>query len=89
MRFRTNLAVLAAVSTAALFALSGCNPCEKLEEKLCADLGAEDCALWKKGGGPESLTGGRRDSRACTNMMAGPSYDAMLKGARAMADALR
>lgn len=78
---------LVAVVVSSLVALSGCNACEKLEEKVCADLGAADCAIWKQAGGPDTLFSGRRQTRACVNMMTGPMYDALLGGARAMVDA--
>jgi hypothetical protein len=74
--------LLALASTA----LGGCNACEKLEEKICGDLGADDCAIWKEADGPKSLYGGRRENRACTNMLAGPAYDGMLKGAQAVVE---
>jgi hypothetical protein len=47
-------------------ALSGCDSCGKLDERMCADLGAEDCALWKESGmsftdqAEQSPGGGRR-----------------------------
>ena len=28
-------------------ARGGLRPCERLDDRLCADLGPEDCALWK------------------------------------------
>ena len=80
------LPLLSTALLTALLALTGCNACEKLEEKMCTDLGA-DCPLWKQAGGPEALYGGRRANRACMNMMTGPTYDAMLKGARAVVEA--
>ncbi|MGZ3422699.1 MAG: hypothetical protein ACXVEF_26420 [Polyangiales bacterium] len=27
--------------------LAGCNPCRTLDDKLCADLGPADCAVWQ------------------------------------------
>ncbi|WP_437776897.1 hypothetical protein [Sorangium sp. So ce1097] len=28
----------------------GCNVCEDLDTRMCEDLGAEDCALWREKG---------------------------------------
>ncbi|WP_438015409.1 hypothetical protein WMF18_31675 [Sorangium sp. So ce315] len=28
----------------------GCNVCEDLDARMCGDLGAEDCALWRENG---------------------------------------
>jgi hypothetical protein len=75
------------VLASSMLLLGGCNACEELEKSLCKDLGEEDCALWKEADGPSSLYGGRRENRACINMSAGPSYDAVLKGAKAVAEA--
>lgn len=33
-----------------VLATTGCNVCEDLDKRMCADLGAEDCALWKEAG---------------------------------------
>jgi hypothetical protein len=46
------LAALAVVAwmgaeVAGALARGGAHPCARLDERLCADLGATDCALWK------------------------------------------
>ncbi len=28
--------------------VAGCDVCGKLDERMCTDLGAEDCAVWKE-----------------------------------------
>ncbi len=54
------------VGVALVGVLSGCDSCGKLDERLCADLGAEDCAVWKASGttftdqAEQSPGGGRR-----------------------------
>src|SRR5690606_26672058 len=50
-----SLALLAGVGVAGSVALTlggalvrgGLRPCERLDERVCRDLGAEDCAVWK------------------------------------------
>lgn len=47
--------------------LAGCDVCGKLDERMCNDLGAEDCALWKENkmtftDQTEGATGGGRRS---------------------------
>lgn len=70
--------------------LPSCNNCEALEAKICEDLGAEDCKLWKDAQGADSLSQGRRAGRACFNARFNPmQYDPYLKGAKAIADAMR
>lgn len=54
------------VGVALVGVLSGCDKCGKLDERMCADLGSEDCAVWKEGGmtftdqAEQSPGGGRR-----------------------------
>jgi hypothetical protein len=49
--------------------LGGCNNCEKLTEKVCAELG-KDCELWKEIGGPDQITPqGRKVNRACGDVL--------------------
>lgn len=72
------------------FALAGCaDNCPKLQEKVCTDLGPEDCAVWKGVGAHEDMIpkGGRGISRACGMMMNEPAYTPLLGGARATATA--
>jgi hypothetical protein len=60
------------VVSLALATLGGCkNKCVTLEERVCSDLGAADCALWRERGGAEAArlavrcsTNTRRSSRA-------------------------
>ncbi len=75
-----------ALAAAALF--SGCNQCESLEEKLCGDLGAEDCKVWQESNGPDMLYSGRRSNRFCFNARF-TGYDPLLAGARAHAAAMK
>jgi hypothetical protein len=52
-----------------LLGLGGCNDCEKLTEKVCAELG-KDCELWKEIGGPDQITPrGRKVNRACGDVL--------------------
>jgi hypothetical protein len=54
---------------AASLCFSGCNNCEKLTEKVCAELG-KDCELWKEIGGPDQITPqGRKVNRACGTIL--------------------
>ena len=72
------------LSCVVMIAMASCGPCEELEAKLCHDLGAEDCALWrqppvgKAGIGSDTMT-----SESCANTQSGPVYDRMLSAARA------
>lgn len=47
-----------------LLLLGGCNVCEQLDEKICADLGEEDCAYWTdemdRAGSPSRSAPGRQ-----------------------------
>ncbi|MBW2529087.1 MAG: hypothetical protein JRI23_33225 [Deltaproteobacteria bacterium] len=70
-----------------LIGTTGCNPCDKLEERICNDLGEADCKAWKEAGGPDTLRSGRRPKRSCTNALG--NYDPHLKGAKAIASAQR
>ena len=36
-----------AVMVGAVFAMGGLRPCERLDDRLCRDLGPDDCAIWK------------------------------------------
>ncbi|MDP3238064.1 MAG: hypothetical protein Q8N26_35055 [Myxococcales bacterium] len=90
MHRRFNVIVAVGVIITGLW---GCKTCEKLEEQLCADLGAADCALWKQAGGPASMVpAGRGAGRACGNVLNSDlGYQGMLTGARgtAIAEALK
>ena len=81
------IAKLGAAFVAALV-FSGCNQCESLEEKLCGDLGAEDCKVWRESNGPDILYSGRRSNRFCFNAR-WTGYDPLLQGARAHASAMK
>ena len=50
-----------------LSAQLGCNNCEKLEEKMCADLGS-DCEQWKELGKP-GIPEGRGANKMCGNAL--------------------
>lgn len=81
---------MAVVAALGLWALSGCNNCEALEQKICEDLGAEDCSLWKQANGPATLTSGSRANRGCFNARFNPmQYGPYLAGAKAVAESMR
>ena len=64
-------------------ALAACNPCKKLEDKMCADLGAEDCAIWRAP--PLDRLGvgrGNMNAQMCSNAMDEPTYGQLLDAAR-------
>lgn len=70
--------------------LPACDNCAALEEKLCEDLGAEDCKIWREGKGPEALLSGRRASRGCFNARFNPmQYGPHMTGAKAMVEAMK
>jgi hypothetical protein len=68
-----------------LVGVAGCDPCGQLEEKICNDLGEEDCKAWREAGGPDSLRSGKRAKRSCTNALG--NYEPHLTGAKAIAKA--
>lgn len=87
----------------ACIALTGCNVCEDTDAKFCADLGAEDCALWKEkelnfvaqaenGGGrekfPRSLIFGK-GSTMCQSATNDAVYPQMLKAYKDQIAAVR
>jgi len=73
-----------------LAGVNACNNCEKLVEKVCTDLGPEDCAYWKQQGGDEKLIpGGRKVNRVCGQMTDDVVYQPLLKGQRDMIKAYR
>jgi hypothetical protein len=75
---------------AMLLVASGCNNCEKLTQKLCTDLGPEDCAVWKKAGLEESMIpGGRKVNSACGSMMSDAIYPNILQGTRQQVEATK
>ena len=81
---------MAVIAPILLWSITGCNNCEVLEEKLCEDLGAEDCRLWKEANGPKALTMGSRPNRGCFNARFNPmQYSPYLAGAKAIADSMR
>lgn len=58
----------------------GCGkPCEALEEKLCNDLGADDCKVWKDNG-KSGFPSGNRLTKKCVNALG--KYDVYLKTAK-------
>lgn len=51
-------------------ALPACASCEDMVEKVCSELGPEDCETWKSIGGPDQVVpGGRKANNACRTMM--------------------
>lgn len=71
-----------------LGASGGCSPCESLEQKICDDLGEENCTIWRENG-RTALPDGRRAFKMCVNAYFGPTYSAILTGARASAEAMK
>lgn len=64
-------------------AVLACNPCKNLEDKMCADLGAEDCAIWRAP--PLDRLGvgrGHMNAQMCSNAMDEPTYGQLLDAAR-------
>jgi hypothetical protein len=81
-----------ACAAAALFvlAVAGCNNCEKMVEKVCGDLGPDDCAVWKRNGLDKSfIPTGRGTNSTCGRMMSGSAYEGLIKGARQQVAAAR
>ncbi len=75
---------LFAVGCLSLGLLAGCNQCEKLTASICADLGAEACAVWKSIDGPDQVVPiGRRPNRACSQVRSNDTaYQGLLLAAR-------
>src|SRR6187431_192679 len=63
--------------------VAGCHNCEKLAERMCTDLGPEDCAAWREAGGPEAfIPHGSRPNKTCGMIMdIDASYQGLLNGA--------
>ena len=73
-----------------LVCLSGCNNCDALIENVCAEVGPDDCALWKEAKGPDMLTSGSRPERFCRNQRFRPGSTAVFaSAARQTATAMR
>ncbi len=74
-----------AVGTAALALASGglgaCKGCDDLIAKMCTDLGADDCAYWKKHGWDQQmLPKGARVNAYCRDpMMSDAFYPKLLE----------
>lgn len=79
----------------------GCNVCEDLDTRMCADLGEEDCALWKEQGlnfvaqaktrpraGLKQLLFGP-DANSCQSAGSDAVYPQILEGAKMQIAALR
>ncbi len=61
---------------------AGCSMCEPLEARVCEDLGAEDCQLWRDKG-RTGIPQGRRPERQCMNSRFLPGeYDIVLRAAK-------
>ncbi len=50
MKKSVSRSLLSITLAGACLALSGCNVCQDVDAKVCADLGPQDCALWKEKG---------------------------------------
>jgi hypothetical protein len=83
---KTLLGLALALASVLLLA-SGCNNCEKLTDRLCKDLGPEDCASWREAGGPDSvIPRGSGVNKTCGMIMdIDASYQGFLQGARGTA----
>lgn len=67
------------------FALAACNNCEKLVDKVCGDLGADDCEIWKELDGPDNVAStGRRQNDRCGDVLEGIPYDSAVLAARTL-----
>jgi hypothetical protein len=65
--------------------LAGCNNCEKLVDKLCSDLGPEDCEIWKELDGPDTAASkGRRQNDRCGAVLEELPYESALIAARGL-----
>ncbi len=73
-----------------VFASVGCGKvCDQLENKICTDLGPEDCVIWKEDlGGLESIRSGRKADKNCGNMMM-MGYDTMLANYKPAIEAIK
>ena len=59
-------------------------------QKMCADLGPDDCAYWKAHGMDAKLIpGGRGVNKACSMMKGDAVYSPMLKGQQNWVKAMR
>src|SRR5688572_8911211 len=68
-----------------LCGLAACNNCEKLVDKVCGDLGADDCAIWKELDGPENVASeGRRQNDRCGDVLEGVAYDSAVLAAQSL-----
>lgn len=80
---RLALTVLPVSSLVLGLIVAGCNNCEKLVEKICTDLGPEDCQVWKAQGlDQQIIPGGRKVNRACGQMMDDAIYSKLVPPAR-------
>jgi len=74
--------------------LAGCNVCEDLDARVCADLGEEDCAYWKSKdlNFTKTATGGRQKlfksllfgdgAETCRGLGSDAAYGPMLDGTK-------
>lgn len=97
MQSKINVLMLCVVGALA----TGCNVCEDLDARMCEDLGAEDCALWREKGlnfvaqaksRPRSalkdmLFGA--DAQTCRSAGSDAVYSQILQGTKAQVAALR
>ncbi|MBS2020618.1 MAG: hypothetical protein JST00_47630 [Deltaproteobacteria bacterium] len=80
------MTLLATTLLASALLLIGCNQCRALEERICSDLGADHCAVWKELGGVDNvMKAGRGSGRACGQIASTPAaYDGILLGQRGL-----
>ena len=70
--------------------VSACHDCEKLVERMCTDLGPEDCTYWKAHGWDAQLIPqGRGVNKACGTMMSDAVYQPLIKAQKDMVAAYR
>ena len=69
---------------------TACHECDDLVQKMCTDLGPEDCAYWKAGGMDQKLIpGGRGVNKFCGMMKGDAVYQPLLKAQRDWVKAMR
>jgi len=74
-----------AVVLSLICVLAACNNCEKLVDKVCGDLGADDCEIWKELDGPENVASkGRRQNDRCGDVLEGIPYESAIVAARSL-----
>lgn len=84
---KASVVLTASIVLGVLALLPGCGACERLSDKICGELGAEDCAIWREAKGDETIVNSR--TKTCVNASFGSSYDVYLNGARITVKAMK